>query len=211
MTTALQSTSQHCITESIGNSHLTMMSNNALNAFYQGLLDDDGCLLGEEDDWIDNDGAVDDDKLEEFMAHQEAADERKRNLLASLMSIVELEDQEQREFDAVDLRRHRERFRGLRRKKRRKGKRQWYCDPITGKMRRVCPKLSSWWLDYIQNPEPSCPSRNKVFRQRFRLPYLSYLQILEWVSGDDCDGMFDRWRTDADGFTGRRNNKKVSP
>jgi hypothetical protein len=43
------------------------------------------------------------------------------------------------------------------------------------------------------------------------LPYDSYLQILEWVSGDDCDGLFDRWQTEADGFTGRRNNKKVSP
>jgi DDE superfamily endonuclease len=34
---------------------------------------------------------------------------------------------------------------------------------------------------------------------------------LEWVSGDGCDGLFDRWRTEADGFTGRQNNKKVSP
>ena len=144
-----------------------MMSNDALNAFYQGLLDEDGSLLVEEDDCIDDDGAVDDDKLEEFLAQQEAADERKRNLLVSLMNIVELEDQEQREFDAVDPRRRHERFRGQQRKRRQKGKRQWYCDPITGRMHRVCPKLSSLWLDYIQNPEPNCPSWNKVFCQRF--------------------------------------------
>ena len=78
-------------------------------------------------------------------------------------------------------------------------------------MKRVTPRLSSWWLDYIENPEPDCPSWNKIFRQRFRLPYESYLQILEWVTGDDCDELFDRWRTEADGYTGRKNNKKVSP
>ncbi len=93
-----------------------MMSNDALNAFYQVLLDEDGSLLGEEDDCIDDNGAVDDDKLEEYLARQEAADERKRNLLSTLMNIVELVDQEQREFDAVDLRRHRERFHGQREK-----------------------------------------------------------------------------------------------
>ncbi|KAI2499538.1 Plant transposon protein [Fragilaria crotonensis] len=187
-----------------------MDTNDALNAFYEGLLDEDG-YLGNEDDCIDDDGAVDDDKLEEYMAQQAAADERKRNVLLTMMGMVELEDEEQKEFDAIDLRRHRERFRG-RRKKRRKMKRQWYCDPTTGKMSRVCPQMSSWWIDYVENPEPDCPFWNKVFRQRFRLPYVSYIQVLEWVCGDDCDGLFDRWRTEADhGFTGRQNNKKVSP
>ncbi len=78
------------------------------------------------------------------------------------MSIVELEDEEQKEFDAIDLSRHRERFRG-RRKKRQKMKRQWYCDPTTGKMSRVCAQMSSWWIDYVENPEPDCPFWNKVF------------------------------------------------
>ena len=78
-------------------------------------------------------------------------------------------------------------------------------------MRIVTPKLSGWWLDYIENPEPDCPSWNKGFRQRLRLSYWSFVGILEWVSGDGCDGLFDRWRTEADGYTGRKNNKKVSP
>jgi hypothetical protein len=134
------------------------MSNNALNTFFQGLLDKDGSF-SDEDDYIDDLGAVDDEKLDRKMAREEAADERKRNILLSLMHIAELEEQEQREFDAVDLKRHREEFRG-RRKKRRKATRQRYCDPITGRMRRVCPQLSNWWLDYIENPEPSCHSWN---------------------------------------------------
>jgi hypothetical protein len=99
------------------------MSNDALNVFYQGLLEEDGSMVGDEDDLIDDNGVVDDDKLEEYTARQEVADERKRkrNVLVSLMNIVELEDQERRELDAVDLTRHHERFRGHQRKKGERG------------------------------------------------------------------------------------------
>ena len=45
---------------------------------FEGLLDEDGSLIGEEDDCIDDDGAVDDDKLKEFIVQQEAENERKR-------------------------------------------------------------------------------------------------------------------------------------
>ncbi|KAI2513519.1 hypothetical protein MHU86_993 [Fragilaria crotonensis] len=123
-------------------------------------------FLGEdEDDLIDDDdGAVDDDHaLEEHIAHQDAAYVRKRNLLFSLIEIVKDEKMDKTEVDAVAFREqfHRQHHHG---KKRRKAKRnKWYCDPITGKMQRVCPHLCNWWLDYVQNPEPDCPSWNKVF------------------------------------------------
>ena len=117
MTTALAADSSHRFTQTVDNSRMTMMSNDILNAFLQGLLDEDGSMIGEEDDCIDDNGAVDDDKIEEFMDRQEAENERKRNLLVSMMYIVELEDQEQREADAVDLRRHHEQFCGQQSKK----------------------------------------------------------------------------------------------
>ena len=171
------------------------MSYHALNAILQGFLDrDEG--LDDVDDFIDDVGAVDEDRREAYMARQEEEEERKRNLLLTLINMVELDSLEQREVDAEVLRRRRQRFLGWR-EKRRKFRCQWYCDPVTGKMRRVTPKLSNWWLDYIENPDPDCPSWNKRFRQRFRLPYLSFVEILEWVSGDGCDGLFDRWRTEA--------------
>ena len=147
-----------------------MMSNNDLNAFYEGLVEEDAFLGEDKDVYMDDDGAADDDALEEHIAHQEAAYERKRNLLLSLMQIVEDEEMDLTEADAAAFCRSKDQFRRRQSKKRRKAKRQWYCDPNTGKMRRVCPKLSSWWLDYIENPEPDCPSWNKVFQQRFRLP-----------------------------------------
>ena len=54
------------------------MSNSALNGFCQGLLDKDGSLVvGDEDDFINDNRAVDNDKLKQYTAWQEAADERK--------------------------------------------------------------------------------------------------------------------------------------
>jgi hypothetical protein len=44
------------------------------------------------------------------MARQEAEEERKRNVLLTLMKTVKLEAQEQREAKAEDIRRRRERF-----------------------------------------------------------------------------------------------------
>ena len=112
MTTALAAIASHPFSQTVNNPHMTMTSNDVLNAFLWGLLDEDGSMIGEEDDCIN-----DDDKLEEFTDRQEAENERKKNLLVSMINIVELEDQEQREADAVDLRRHREQFRGLGSKK----------------------------------------------------------------------------------------------
>ena len=117
MTTSLRSITTHCITRSVSNYRLTMMSNDDLNTFWEGLADEDEFWGEDEDDYIDDDGAVDDDKLELCMARQEAVDERKRKLLSTLMYYVELEDQEQQEFDLLDLRRHCEQFCRLQRKK----------------------------------------------------------------------------------------------
>ena len=139
MTTALAAISSYRDTKPMDTPPTTIMSNDILNAFLQGFLDKDG-VLEDVDDFIDDDGAVDDDKRDAYMARQEEEEERKRNLLLKWMQAVEIEALEQRETDAEDLRRHRKRFLG-RREKRRKFKRQWYCDPVTGKMRRATPKL----------------------------------------------------------------------
>ena len=95
MTSVLAMTSSYQTTETIGNSCLTMICN-ALNAFYQGLVDEHGSLLGEEDNCIDDNSAVDIDKLKGNMAQQEVEDKQKKNLQSTLMNIVDLEDQEQK-------------------------------------------------------------------------------------------------------------------
>ena len=53
MTMSLQATSSYCTTEDTPIPHRTMISNDVLNAFYQGLVDEDGSLPGDEDDCID--------------------------------------------------------------------------------------------------------------------------------------------------------------
>ena len=69
--------------------------------FYEGLVDEDCFLSDDEDDCIDDDGAVDDDALKEHIAHQGAAYERKRNLHLALMQIVEHEEMNHTEPDSV--------------------------------------------------------------------------------------------------------------
>jgi hypothetical protein len=91
----LSAISSHRDTKAMDNPHRRMILNDVLNAFYGGCLDED-CFLGEEEDYIDDDGAVDDDKRDAYMACQEAEEERKQNLLLTLIQTVKLEAQEQR-------------------------------------------------------------------------------------------------------------------
>jgi hypothetical protein len=47
---------------------------------------------------------------------------------------------------------------------------KFFTDPTTGYLRSVTPKLSLWWILYIQDPQPNSPQWAKTFRKRFRLP-----------------------------------------
>ena len=61
MTMALAAISLYRDTKAIDTSHRNIMSNHALNVFYEGLLDKDG-VLDDEGDYTDGDGAVDDEE-----------------------------------------------------------------------------------------------------------------------------------------------------
>lgn len=81
-------------------------------------------------------------------------------------------------------------------------------DPTTGNPRSVTPKLSLWWILYMQDPQPDNPQWAKTFRKQFRLPYNSFLHLLQMVENERAvsGGMFHRWRVD-----GTCKNRKVSP
>ena len=65
-------TSALATTETIGNSCLAMIPHTALNAFFQGLVDKHGSLLGPGlGNCTGDNGAVDNDKLEEDMARHD--------------------------------------------------------------------------------------------------------------------------------------------
>ncbi|KAI2490256.1 Plant transposon protein [Fragilaria crotonensis] len=87
---------------------------------------------------------------------------------------------------------------------------KWYTDPVTQVRRKKMPKMSARWEDYIDNPQPSNPHWAKEFRQNFRLPYASYVMILDMISPEDkSEQLFDRWKTHDDScYIERENNKK---
>ncbi|KAI2492792.1 Plant transposon protein [Fragilaria crotonensis] len=53
--------------------------------------------------------------------------------------------------------------------------------------------MSAWWEDYIDDPQPGNQHWAKEFRQNFRLPYASYVMLLDMISSEASDGLFDRW------------------
>ena len=75
--------------------------------------------------------------------------------------------------------------------------------------------MSAWWEDYIEDPQPNNQHWAKEFRQNFRLTYASYVMILDMISSDKSEGLFDRWKQCDDSCYAQRENnkknKKVSP
>ena len=70
--------------------------------------------------------------------------------------------------------------------------------------------MSVWWEDYIHDPQPNNRHWNKEFRRNFRLPYASYVMLLDMMSSEASDGLFDRWIKAYERTTNKK-NKKVSP
>ena len=66
----------------------------------------------------------------------------------------------------------------------------------------MTPTISLWWIFYLQNPQPNCTRWSQTFRNRFRLPYQSYLALLSMLKDEDDEGLFCRWT----GRTGRQRN-----
>ena len=72
--------------------------------------------------------------------------------------------------------------------------------------------MSAWWSDYIDDPQPCDSYWAKEFRQNFRVPYVSYVMILDMISSDKGEGLFDRWKTNVNVYERvNKKNTKVSP
>jgi hypothetical protein len=67
----------------------------------------------------------------------------------------------------------------------------------------IPPEESTWYKFYVRNFYITQDTKlAKAFRNRFRLPYAQYLQLVEDIRSND---LFDRWC----GY--KSNNKKVAP
>ena len=79
---------------------------------------------------------------------------------------------------------------------------KFFVDPEHGCLRPMIPTMSSWWILYVQNPNPECKKWSNTFRSRFRLPYTSFVDLLNALMLDRTDIILAKWRpTLRDGTT----------
>ena len=73
----------------------------------------------------------------------------------------------------------------------------YFTDPISGVRCRMTLKMSLWWVLHIQDPKPECHRWSKSFWQRFRMPYHSFIKILEMTHEDDKNdiSIVRRWKS----------------
>ncbi|KAI2509843.1 hypothetical protein MHU86_4554 [Fragilaria crotonensis] len=141
-----------------------------------------------EDDCFDKNGEIDNEKFEEYLMQEDYEDEEKRKLLLALANMVGESARKRKRGAMADAQR---RIRAA--KKTRVARSRWYTDPVTRVKRKKTPKMSAWWEDFIQDPRPEDKHWAKEFRQNFRLPYASYVMLLDMISSDASIGLFDRW------------------
>ena len=150
-----------------------------------------------------DDGTMDVELYNDYLERDEDEYRARRNTILSMLL-----------FDKISSKR-RKRARALERREKpdppskqsRIKQQKFFTDPLTGGVRAVTPRVSLWWILYIQDPQPDNSQWSKTFRKRFRLPYESFRQLLSMIDDeketpDDC---FYRWRE------GGVSNRKVSP
>jgi hypothetical protein len=71
---------------------------------------------------------------------------------------------------------------------------KFFVDPELGCPRPMIPTMSSWWMLYVQNPNPECKKWSKTFRSRFRLPYTSFVDLLNRLMLDHTDIILPKCR-----------------
>jgi hypothetical protein len=94
----------------------------------------------------------------------------------------------------------------LRKKRNRRPK--YFVDPVSGLQRPLSPKLSFWWITYVLDPKPECRSWSKTFRNRFRMPYHSFIGLLHLIREDGNADYFRRWNLDT---SSSAISRRVSP
>ena len=71
---------------------------------------------------------------------------------------------------------------------------KFFVDPELGCPRPMIPTMSSWWILYVQNPNPECKKWSKTFRLQFCLPYTSFVDLLNRLMLDHTDIILKKWR-----------------
>jgi hypothetical protein len=141
-----------------------------------------------EDDDFDQNGEIDNEKFKAFLMQEDNKEGEKRKLLLALTNMVGESGRKQQRDALEDFQR---RIRAG--KKSQVARPRWYTSPVTHVKPKKVPNMSAWWEDPIQDPQPEYKHWAKEFRQDFRLPYTSYVMLLDVISSDASKGLFDRW------------------
>ena len=78
-----------------------------------------------------------------------------------------------------------------RKRKRPKRKKLYFTCPETGRRSMMTYMHSVWFQSYVLNPQTECDQWNKSFRDRFRMPYSSFLDICNQCSEHE---LFRQWK-----------------
>ena len=171
-----------------------------------------GKVVLSENDCFDDNGNFDDEMFQEYLIQEDGNKELMRKARIAMSYMVGQSVKRKREALAEAEREFMSAH-----KKSRVSRPIWYTDQVTGQRRKKTPKMSAWWSLYIEDPQPGNAAWAKEFRQNFRCPYASYVMILDMLTSDKSQGMFDRWQTANDTVYERvlnnkkNKNKKVAP
>ena len=159
---------------------------------------------------------VDEDRLEEFLEQEDNEDEAQRNLLLTLMMTCLCEEEENKRVQQRMNENPRPSCSFKKPVIPRTRHAKFFFDPTSGIVRPMTPRLSAWWIYYIQDPEPQSIHWSKMFRSRFRLPYASFQDLIRLIN-DKGGELFARWtikRVTLSGDGRRRGGgaiSKISP
>ena len=151
----------------------------------------------------DDDVAFNDERFQEYLDRQ--SDEDLAKIKARILLMQMLEEANGLTDESLESKRLLKRRRRI----------KTFIDPNTSLARPITPTLSHWWILYLEDPKVDDTQWNKQFRNRFRLPYNSFLDLLHQIdeleNDPDVTDPFLRWRNNSKEDSSKKKKVKVSP
>jgi hypothetical protein len=196
----------HCFLQNMGSSPSLLLDNfrTSVSALMQSILHDgvhDVRPIDECACYNDN-GTFNDDNFQDYLHREEEEGAIKRKFMFLLMDMIEAASLSVADMPDTNTGPPSKRSRRV----------QTFVDPTTGVVCPMTPHQSLWWMMYVQDPKVDDAHWNRLFRTRFRLPYNSFLELLQMMQFENFDpgnDIFVRWRERKDEDSKKKT--RVSP
>jgi hypothetical protein len=113
-----------------------------------------------------DDGIMEDELYNDYLEREEDEDHARRTTMSLMLQLHKISSRSRKRVQACIQRQKRD----PPLKRSRIKQQKFFTDPTTGVVRTVTPRVSLWWILYIQDPQPDNSQWSKTFRKRFRLP-----------------------------------------